>query len=202
MSPRNPRGAARSWAGWLRTLGLSLALLATPVTTALNVDAATALAVEGPGEYEVKAALLFNFARFVAWPAESFSGPDAPFVVAVVGNDPFGQALERTLAGKTVGGRPIQIRRWRKARDRGPCQILFVAASERGSLRAVLDDVRDQPVLTVGDMAEFATSGGIIGLVMERSHVRFEINSASATRARLAISSRLLSLARVVTNSL
>jgi hypothetical protein len=202
VSPRFPHGAARAWAGWLRTLGLTAALVAAPVTTALDATAATATAAEGPGEYEVKAALLFNFARFVEWPASSFSGADAPFVVAVVGNDPFGPALERTLSGKAIGGRPIQVRRWRKARDRGPCQILFVAASERGSLRAILDEVREQPVLTVGDMTDFATSGGIIGLVMDRNHVRFEINSTNATRAHLAISSRLLSLARVVTNSL
>jgi hypothetical protein len=161
-----------------------------------SASAATA----APSEYEVKAALLFNFAKFVDWPARTFTAPDAPFTVGVVGSDPFGPALERMLAGKTVGGRPIVVRRWPRPRDCGTCQILFVATSDPSVLDQVLDDVRNQPVLTVGDMADFAGQGGIIGLTMEHSRVHFEINPAAADHARLVISSRLLSLARLVPN--
>jgi hypothetical protein len=151
-----------------------------------------------PSEYEVKAALLFNFAKFVEWPAASFANANTPFVIGVVGHDPFGSALERTLAGQTIAGRPIQIHRWKRARDLGACQVLFIAASEQGELRLLIGELGDQPVLSVGDMKDFALEGGIVGLVMDNNHVRFEINPNRADRARLKLSSRLLSLARLV----
>ena len=157
-----------------------------------------ARAASDRGEYDVKAALLFNFAKFVEWPVASFATTDDPFVIGVVGNDPFGQSLERTLAGQTIGGRRIQIRRWKKAREIGPCQILFIAASEQSDLRGLLDQVRDRPVLSVGDMNNFASDGGIVGLVMDNHRVRFEINQNRADRAGLKLSSRLLSLAHLV----
>jgi hypothetical protein len=152
-----------------------------------------------PGEYEVKAALLFNFAKFVEWPANSFASPEAPFAIGVVGSDPFGPVLERVLAGKTIGGRAIVIRRWKTVHDRGSCQILFVSASERDHLKQLLDELGNQPVLTVGDMPGFAGGGGMIGLALSNNRIRFEINEARADTSNLNISSRLLSLARVVT---
>ncbi len=176
----------------------SALLIALCAVSGACAAAAPSHAADGPSEYEVKAALLFNFAKFVTWPAGSFASPDAPFTVGIVGDDPFGKALERTLAGKTVGGRQIAIRRWRKVHDRAPCQILFVATSDRDERKQVLDDVQALPVLTVGDTNDFARQGGIIGLTVEDNRIRFEINPAGADHAHLAISSRLLSLARVV----
>lgn len=178
--------------------GLPLALTLSVLVCAL-AHAPRVQAADAPSEYEVKAALLFNFAKFVEWPGASFATPDAPFTIGVVGNDPFGPALERMLAGKTVGGRAIVIRRWRKAENRGPCQLLFVGASERDHLTQILDGVRVQPVLTVGDTHAFAAHGGMIGLTMADNRVRFEINESRANEANLSVSSRLLSLARIVT---
>jgi hypothetical protein len=155
-------------------------------------------AARAPGEYEVKAALLFNFAKFVTWPAASFPSPDAPFAIGVVGDDPFGPALENVLAGKVVGGRPIVIRRWRTIADAGECQILFIAASERTRWRRIFDILAQQPVLTVSDGPDFAPQGGMIGLTVVDGHLRFDINPVGATRAHLEVSSRLLSLAHVV----
>lgn len=155
-------------------------------------------AASDPGEYDVKAALLFNFAKFVEWPAGSFAAVDDPFVIGVVGSDPFGHSLERTLAGQTIGGRRIQIRRWKKARELGACQVLFVAASEQEDVRGLLDGMKGRPVLSVSDMSDFASDGGIIGLVMDHHRVRFEINQNRADRAGLKLSSRLLSLAHLV----
>jgi hypothetical protein len=153
---------------------------------------------EAPSESDVKAAMLYNFAKFVEWPAEAFPSADAPFVIAVLGNDPLGPALERLLVGKTVAGRAIRIRRWRKARERGACQMLFVSATEQVELKRLLSDVGQQPVLTVADMPEFAAQGGMIGLVVEDNRLRFEINTDGTERAHLKVSSRLLSLAHIV----
>jgi uncharacterized protein DUF4154 len=177
--------------------GPRLVLALGAIVTALGLPP-SARAGSVPSEYEVKAALLFNFAKFVAWPAESFASTDAPFAIGVVGSDPFGPSLERMLAGKTIGGRAIVIRRWRNARDRGACQLLFVSASEQDHLQEVLDGLREEPVLTVGDMPRFAAKGGIIGLTLSDNRIRFEINESRADALHLAISSRLLSLARVV----
>jgi hypothetical protein len=154
-----------------------------------------------PSEYDVKAALLYNFARFVEWPAEAFAAPDAPFVIGVLGSDPLGPALERLLAGKTVAGRPIVISRWRRARERGACQMLFVAGLNQAELKALLSDVGREPVLTVADMPEFAAQGGMIGLIVEDNRLRFEINAYGTDRAGLKVSSRLLSLARIVSTT-
>jgi len=174
-----------------RVCGIALALgaLLAPVC---------ARAAGTPGEYEVKAALLYNFARFVTWPAGAFSHADSPFVIGVVGDDPFGSALERTLGAKSIGGRPIVIRRWPRARDRGACHILFVAASERAAVRRLLAPLAAEPVLTVSDMPGFAADGGIVGLRLVDSRITFEINEDHANAASLSISSRLLSLARLV----
>ena len=175
-------------------LALALCVLAGALLLAPTVQAANA-----PGEYEVKAAMLFNFAKFVAWPEASFGAASDPFAIGIVGNDPFGPELERVLAGKSIGGRAIVIRRWRNAGDRGPCQLLFVSASEQDHLQSILDNLREQPVLTVGDLPGFAARGGIIGLTLAKGRVRFEINSSRADAAHLSVSSRLLSLSRVVT---
>lgn len=148
-----------------------------------------------PSEYEVKAAFLYNFARFVEWPAPA--DPGARFVIEVVGDDPFGPALERTMAGKTVGGRPIEVRR-RHAATARRADIVFVSASERDRLARVLDRAGGPGVLTVGDTDGFAARGVIINFRVEEQRVRFEINPRRAEEAGLKLSSQLLKLATIV----
>jgi hypothetical protein len=156
---------------------------------------ASAVAGQAPTEYEVKAAFLLNFARFAEWPAEKTSGP---FVVAVLGEDPFGPALDRTFEGAGVGGRPWEVRRLSRVDDAGRSHILFVSRSEEGRLGAILAALRGTHVLTVSDIPDFAERGGMIGFRLEERRVRFDINPAPAAESKLRISSQLLKLARIV----
>ena len=157
-----------------------------------------ARAADVPGEYEVKAAYLYNFAKFVEWPAEAPATPPGTFVVTVVGADPFGRVLEETLKGKAVGGARLVLRRARDASDVPPSHIVFVSESEHDRLGGVLDRLAGSATLTVGETEDFAEKGGVIRFRMEDDRVRLDINPESARRARLRISSDLLRLARIV----
>lgn len=150
----------------------------------------------GPGEYEVKAAFLYNFARFVEWP--DAPGGAEPFVVTVLGRDPFGSALDDTLRGKAIDRRPVVVRRVSRPEDLGKSQIVFICDSEKDRLPAILKGLESAPVLTVGEMSDFAERGGVIRFKVEQDRVRLEINVAAAARSRLRISSQLLKLARIV----
>ena len=148
-------------------------------------------------EYRVKALFLYNFAKFVEWP-NAISG-DA-ICIGIVGDDPFGEALAQTIAGKTVNGRAFVVKRL-KLQETRQCQIVFVAASERKRIHTVLEAVVGSAVLTVGDMHGFAQAGGVINFEIVDSRVRFEVNIDAAERARLKLSSKLLSLAKIVRES-
>lgn len=171
-----------------------LVLLALPEAQ----GAPAGLLGEGPTEYEVKAAYLYNFAKFVEWPAETFKDGSEPFVIAVVGRDPFGTALDQILAGKTVNGHPVAIRRVADAAQARGAHIVYLAAPEGGTVPLVLRRISRDGVLTVGDGRDFAAQGGIIGFRTEHRRVRFDINPHRAERAGLKVSSQLLKLARIV----
>lgn len=151
-----------------------------------------------PTEYQVKAAYLYNFARFVEWPPASLPAAGKTFVVAVLGVDPFGGALDATLAGKQIMQRDLTVRRVARVEDAAGAQIVFISSSESPRLTHVLSALAGHGVLTVSDMDDFARQGGIIGFRMEQRKVRFDINPRQAARARLKISSQLLRLAQVV----
>lgn len=157
----------------------------------------TALA-GAPGEYEVKGAFLYNFARFVEWPTAALGSPDSPFVFGVLGTDPFGPPLDAALAGKAVLTHPVRVERFHTADAALHCQVLFVAASEKEVLRQVLDTVAGAPVLTVSDLDDFARSGGHIQMTTVDNRIRFEINVETAAAAHLKIGSKLLRLATFV----
>jgi YfiR/HmsC-like len=160
-----------------------------------------ALEPPGPstaGEYEVKAAYLYHFAKFVAWPPEA-RGDAASFVIAVLGEDPFETALDDALRGKTVEGRKVVVRRASRVEDAVGSQILFISGSEQGRLGTILKALEAAPgTLTVGDMDGFAAHGGVIAFRLEGNRVRLDVSLAAAERARLKISSQLLRLARIV----
>lgn len=153
---------------------------------------------KAPGEHEVIAAFLLNFTKFVEWPAESHPEPASPFVVGVIGKDPFGEILDRTLAGQKVAGRPFAVRRFDGPEGTSACHILFVVPCEPERLEAILAGLRSKPVLTVSNMPEFASIGGTIGFTTEGGRMRFELNPAELERSRLKASSKLLKLARIV----
>ena len=147
-------------------------------------------------EYEVKAAFVYNFAKFVEWPDDAFADDSSPMVLGVIGESPIQDSLDWTIKGKTAGGRPLIIRRLSQKDDLRNCHILFVCASERKQAVQILAAVSGSAVLTVSDVEGFLGAGGMINLVMEKDHVRFLIRASAATRVRLKISSKLLALSR------
>lgn len=150
-----------------------------------------------PSEYGVKAAFLYNFAKFVDWPAESFRDDLAPISFCILGEDPFGPVLD-LLKDKMVKGRKITIKRSKNMEDLKGCQILFISASEKGNLKQILNALRDSNVLTVGEIDRFANRGGIVNFIRVDNKIQFEINPEAAQRSKLKISSQLLRLARIV----
>jgi len=149
-------------------------------------------------EYQVKAAFLYNFAKFVDWPAQSFKGPDDPIAICVLGQNPFGSVLEDTVNGKTLEGRAFVVRNIFDVQQAGGCHILFVSTSERKHLPSILAAIRTPGVLTVGESDGFAAEGGVINFKLEDGRVRFEINLDAAAKKGLQIRSNLLSLAQIV----
>jgi hypothetical protein len=147
----------------------------------------------GPTEYQVKAAFLYYFVKFVEWPADL---PD-PITICVLGEDPFGPVLERTIKGKQVGGKHLSIKRSRDLANLNSCQILFVSSSEKDRFPEIFDTLGNAAILTVGDTDDFSQLGGIINFFIEENKVHFEINLNAASGARLKISSKLLNVARV-----
>ena len=147
-------------------------------------------------EYRIKAAFLYNFAKFTVWPVEAFADAKAPLRLCVLGEDPFDGALA-VLEGRTVKNRPIVASRLSSGDPLGQCHLLFVSASEHGRLGTILESLRGMPVLVVGDTPHFARSGGTIRLEIVGNKVRFEINVRAAQHAKLKIDSRLLRLGRI-----
>lgn len=157
------------------------------------------VAIKAGAESEsyVKAAFLYNFAKFVEWPAGTFENPEAPVVLCILGKDPFGPAL-RTIENKTVGKRKLFIVKRLELSGKENIHILFVSTSEKKNAASILSALRNRPVLTVSDTQGFAHSGGMICLIKADRKIRFEINVRAAKLSGLKISSRLLKLARIV----
>jgi hypothetical protein len=149
-------------------------------------------------EYDVKALFLLNFTKYVAWPPAAFAGSNSPILIGVCGQSKLGEALDKAVAGKSVGGRAIVIRQLKSTDDISECHILFVSDSESSRMREILEKAGALPILTVGEGAPFAQNGGIINFVLKNGNVRLEIDLAAARKAGLAISSRLLAVADVV----
>lgn len=150
------------------------------------------------GEYEVKAAFLYSFAKFVEWPADPAPENADLFVISIVGEDPFGRILDDVLRDKVVGQRRVVVRRVPHGQEVGPSQIVFISDSEAQRLPGLLKRFQGVPVLTVGEAERFAERGGVVRLRTEKNRIRLDINLGVAERAHLKISSELLKLARIV----
>jgi YfiR/HmsC-like len=147
-------------------------------------------------EYQVKAAFLFNFAKFVEWPPDAFSSADEPIGICVLGQNPFGSVLEETVRGKVVRHRTFGVLQNPDAQHVSKCHIVFVSASE-GKRSLVLEELKNKRVLTISETDGVNWGGGVIGLSLKDGRVRIEIDPAAAERAGLRISSKLLSLAEI-----
>ena len=151
-------------------------------------------------EYELKAAYIFNFGKFVQWPPESFKKPSDPFIIGIYGTNPFGEILQQTIQNKTLQNRPVILININTLEDAETCHILFVSKLDNIQLKQLFQKLQNKPVLTVGDnINDFCESGGIINFTSQHSQKRFEINNKASLRVYLMISSKLLTLSRIIT---
>jgi len=148
-----------------------------------------------PTEYQIKAAFLYNFAKFVKWPPQTFAQPESPIVIGVLGKNVFGGDLERTIRNKTFNNHPFQFKEFHSVTEVTHCQILFISTSEQERLPQIFKDLQGTSVLTVSETDHFIEAGGMINFVIEDKKIRFQINDEAAEKAGLTISSKLLSLA-------
>ena len=151
-----------------------------------------------PTEYQIKAAFLYQFAKFVQWPDSVFADSTKQIIIGILGEDPFGDDLDNTVRGKYIHGRQIQIKRYDRLDHLNDCQILFISDSETKNLTAIFNKLRHTSMLTVGDTENFGREGGIINFIRKENKIHFEINVNAAQAAGLKLSSKLLNLAKIV----
>lgn len=175
-------------------------LVAACLICAALVIPARAQSADGSdnSEYLIKAGFTYNFAKLMDWPASAFPQPNSPIVIGVLGTDPFGGTLDQVLKGKQANGRDFEVKHLKWGMDMRDCDILFISSSESAHVDEILHSVHGLPVLTIGEMPGFAARGGIINFILEDNKVRFEVNVDAAKQANINISSRLLSLAKIV----
>jgi hypothetical protein len=156
----------------------------------------------GASEYQVKAAFLYNFIKFVEWPPKAFPDRNSPIIIGVLGNDPFSgpsiNYLDQTVEGKMINDRKIVVQRSDRVANLKNCHLLFVSRSERNRIKDILASVNGMNILVVGETENFCELGGCVNFVMQSEKVRFEINVGAAEKAGLKISSKLLNVAKIV----
>lgn len=167
---------------------------------ALLLAASPALRAQQPvaREYQVKAVFLFNFPHFVDWPPSAFASAQAPFVIGVLGADPFGTFLDQLVRGETVNERAFVVRHFRRIEDVDVCHVLFIAEPEAARLKDILQRLRGRTILTVGDGPSFLLCGGMIRFETENNRIRLRIDAEVARQADLTLSSKLLRRAELV----
>lgn len=186
----------RLWSWWCSGFRL-VTLVAVLMASDTHAHAETA----PTKEYQVKAAFLLRFLQFVEWPERSFATPEAPIRIGILGDDPFGQALDQITAAERIRNRPVLVERAAAVRDLHQCHMIFVAGSERERLDLVAMQLPAEGVLTISDIDGFAERGGMIRFFLADKKVRFEINPSVAQRQQLKVSAQLLSLGKIVGQS-
>ena len=186
--PRSLSPPVRGWTHWWGLGLLALGLGALP------------LQAEITKEYQIKAAFLYNFTKFVEWPPERFPDPSGPIVIGVLGwnSNPFGQELINLVKDKKVGGRPVIVKSVETPEEASAVHVLFVSAGLELRWAKAAQSAHSTGVLTVGESAQFSAAGGIITFMIKEDNVRFEINQAAGENAGLKISAQLLKLATAV----
>jgi YfiR/HmsC-like len=180
------RAPGKALAAWLCGVLAFIAL-------APGVDGA-----EAASEYQVKAVFLFNFTHFVEWPPQAFATPAEPFVIGILGEDPFGTRIDDVIRNERIGEHPLVVRRSRHAEDLGDCQMLFIGRDQSAGFGQIVAHLNHRPVLVVSEIESSAEHGAMIQFATESSHVRLRINADAARGAGLVISSKLLHLAEIV----
>ena len=149
-------------------------------------------------EYQVKALFLLNFTKYVDCPTNAFAQDNASITIGVLGDDKFGDDVKTAVAGKTVSGRVISVQTMANEDDWSKCQVLFISASEKKRLPEILAQIKNLPILTVGETEQFAQQGGIVNFIKKEGRIRLEIDLAASRLAKLQISSQLLKVADTV----
>jgi hypothetical protein len=153
---------------------------------------------ETPSEYQVKAVFVYNFSHFVDWPPQAFSAPDQPFVIGILGDDPFGARVDEAVRGEQVDQHRLSVRRFRGVGEIGDCQILYIGRSESARLPQILAALNHRSTLTVSDLDGSSQHGVMMEFLTENNRIRLRINVDSARAAGLTISSKLLRPAEIV----
>jgi hypothetical protein len=179
------RQARRLIVGACRLAAMALAILAGTKANA-QVQA------------QVKAVFLFNFTQFVVWPMEVYQAADDPLIIGILGEDPFGRALDEAVRGEKIGTHALALRRYRRVEEIEGCHILYISRSEEARLESIFARLKGRTILTVGDSEGFARRGGMIRFVIENNKVRMRINVEEATAVGLTISSKLLRPAEII----
>jgi hypothetical protein len=183
--------ARAAWLCLLLAIAATLALQPGPIAWARQL--------EQPSEAELKAAFLYNFVKFTEWPADRMANQKEPFLIGVLGKDPFGPALDQLVEGETLHGRPVAVRRFARFQESiGASHALFIGLSEEGSVPAILKLLDGRAILTVSEIDNFIERGGAIEIKREGPRLAFEVNLRAAQRAGLGMSAQLLRLARLV----
>lgn len=165
----------------------------------LGCGIAASVRAQTPGEYQIKAVFLFNFAQFVEWPPSAFETPDQPISLCILGTDPFGSFLDETVSNEKVGMRSLAVHRYGRIEDIDSCHLLFVSRSERERFADIFAELEGRSVLTVSDTDGFAGKGGMIRFITRNNRINLRINLEATRAAGLTISSKLLRPAEIVT---
>jgi hypothetical protein len=184
--------------------GESIATRALRLLIALFILGSTILTVVAQPaipEYKLKAVFLFRFTDYVTWPPSAFEQDNRPFVIGIYGGDPFNGFLEETVRGETVKGHAVEVRRFKSLEEIPTCNMLYVGSAAATRVPDILARVKGRPILTVSDIPDFATRGGMIRFVKNGSRVGFRINVEAAKEARLSISAKLLQMAQIVSTT-
>jgi hypothetical protein len=186
----------------MRRAGLLITIILA--TLSLGRDVCAQKPTES-SEYEIKAGYIYNFPKYVEWPAAARGSVDAPIIIGVLGDDSFADALSDIVAGKKLSERKLVVRKlkWSKEpKELKDCTMVYVAASEAAHGDDVIQLLKGSPILTIGDFRDFAKHGGIINFFLENNNVRFEANVEAAKQSDLTISSQMLIRAKIVATGL
>jgi hypothetical protein len=149
-------------------------------------------------EYTIKAVFLYNFTQFVEWPESAFAEETSPLIIGILGKDPFGSSLDETVHGESVKNHPLVVKRFKTAAEITRCHILYININEKAQLKSILESLKVKNILTVGDVSNFASNGGMICFFTEKNKTRIRINIEAVKNSELTISSKLLRLADLV----
>ena len=200
MGPRNPcRESYGPGGSFPQSAAVKLYGLILLAVCAFLSGRPLAAQSQGLTEYEIKAGFLFNFTKFVEWPSGAFVNSNAPIILGIVGENPFGSLLREAAAGKAINGRAVLVRQFKEGEDLRSCQILFIASTDKKQLTQTLEKLKGSMVLTVGEGSVFTRSGGMIAFVVEGNKVRLEIDLEAVSEANLKISAKVIAVARLVT---